>query len=171
VGRAVTRPRHGARLADDRRTEGKTMITVDYLGVQGTGKTVKAAKEDAVRKVRDLVAAARAPLVYCYRGNTVIAWQTGDDRGMYTYTTPTTDEGMRHYCATAQGDRYDAMRRGRAHLARTLDDANAADERDRATVQEDIDRSKAFAELYHKHISKGATDSEAHAAACHGVAA
>ncbi len=146
------------------------MITVEYLGVTGRGRTLKEAKADAARVVRGLVASAKAPLIWCGRGHTVIAWQLGEGEAWYTYTTPK-EEGMRTFCASATGDAADALRAGRRHLAHNLDDASMADPRDRAEVERENAQSREFNTLYRAHKAAGASDTEAHANACNRIPA
>lgn len=147
------------------------MITVDYLGVQGSGKTVKAAKADAARKVADFVASARSPLVRVMRGHVLIAWQTGVDACAYTYVSLGAEDGAHYYSCSQGGDIEDAMRAVRNHVASNLGDASLADPRDQTSVARDIEYRNRFAALYREHIEAGKSEIEAHRLACNGIAA
>lgn len=52
-------------------------ITLEYLGVEGTGKTVKEAKLEATRKIEKLLKADRSPHFLSFRGESIIVWHTG----------------------------------------------------------------------------------------------
>lgn len=144
------------------------MITVDYLGVKGTGKTVKAAKADAARIVAGFMASAKSPLVYVYKGNVVIAWQTDVESASYTVVHHDTKDGRHFGTSSIPGDIDEAMAKGRWHLAQILEDAGCcADGYDRNAAQADIDRSRRFTAFYRQAEAEGYPD--AHRAACEAL--
>jgi hypothetical protein len=134
------------------------MITVDYLGIQGSGKTIRDAKADAARKVAGFVEAAKSPLVYVESGHVMIAWQTGVNESAYTYVSPNTENGPRHYCSMQAGSAYDALRAARRHVAKNIGNASIADPSDRAKVEIEISESRAFTAAYRHAEASGITD-------------
>jgi hypothetical protein len=51
-------------------------ITIEYCGMQGTGQTVKEAKQEAARKIETFLSVDHTPKVVSYGGRTAIAWMT-----------------------------------------------------------------------------------------------
>lgn len=53
-------------------------ITIEYLGVQGEGKSIKEAKTDAARKLQELAKRDPTPYIVAFRGEAIIIWHNGE---------------------------------------------------------------------------------------------
>lgn len=89
-----------------------TQIKVTYFGVEGSGRTIKEAKQDAGRVIERLVANHR-PEVYQHRSNTLIVYHTATG-GEYMMVDAA-GEGPR-YCCHAMVSFDDARICGLRHM-------------------------------------------------------
>lgn len=68
-------------------------IKIDYFGVPGEGRTVKEAKQDAGRKIEQIVQNL-SPRIYSHRGHSVVIYRTTEGEA-YDLIHPDS-EGCRH---------------------------------------------------------------------------
>ena len=142
----------------------------ELAGIEGRGRTMKAAKEHVAERLRNAVAIADCPpRFFTYKGNAVCAWTSGANSGSYTLIWASEDRGEHFSSCSMAGTRDDAMRAGRQHLASVIGDVEAADKRDRETVQHDIIEAREFNRLYKAWKAAGANDNDAHRNACNRI--
>ena len=98
------------------------MITLEYMGIEGTGRTLRDAKADAARKVRGLVAAVTHPEIHILGGYTIVAWMTGENECAYTFTHPGDADGKQYHCCMFGGTIKDAVESGKKHVAQLMAD-------------------------------------------------
>jgi len=101
-----------------------TTITLKYCGMEGTGPTVKAAKQDAASKIERLLAESWEPTYI--QGRTLIGmvWR---DQFAWAYCileAPITERPCQHYNYDTREDAYRACAR---HMAQNEIDLDAAD--------------------------------------------
>lgn len=81
----------------------KKTATVNLYGMEGEGRTVKEAKEDAARKIEHALNSSYIPRLISFRGESCLIWRTprglnsallhnGKIEGICMYTTDSTDE-------------------------------------------------------------------------------
>ncbi len=142
-------------------------IKVEYLGIEGSGRTVAQARQDAARRAERVI--RQQPVVYAYRGHVLAVWATPYG-GSYTIAHPDSD-GRVNFC-TSCADFDDSLQSGIRHL---LDIARQEGEyevprwvprgmhRDLVAEWRHQDR---FHRAYRDARARGLNDCEAHAAAC-----
>ena len=152
-------------------------VTINYCGMEGTGRNVTDAKQDAARKIMAALSGSYNPAVLECRGWTILLWRTPDawysriiqQKGEPVTNSPSTNwEG---------DDREEAIRSARAHLAqlawrhadglavpRTDEDVEIAlDQRQRGEFLS----WAGFQLAYRAARERGMSDTEAHQWACH----
>lgn len=146
-------------------------ITLEYLGVEGTGRTVKEAKADAVRKIEQLLKADRSPYFMSFRGQHVIIWHTGTS---YAYRQVNNEEDysrgkkIQWGTQTCSDDISQVLGEIRQHLAQVCWDGVEemspllTEERE----QRDFAQWQRFQIAYQDARAKGLSDTECHRYAC-----
>jgi hypothetical protein len=92
------------------------MLTIKYFGVEGTGKTVTAAKADAGRKIESALEGSYSPMLVSWRGQSAVVYRTPDGWG---YALVNSDrDGVHSPCTnTSHADRADAIASAKQHVA------------------------------------------------------
>lgn len=145
-----------------------TVINLTYCGMNGSGPTVAAAKQDAARKIEAVLAGGYDPVVAKLNGITGIAFRT-PGAWMYTIIWADTPDGVKRNLCTAQcGDRKDTVTRMLRHMADNCSDVAAVTAflGDDKVALSDWHGKQRFYTAYRDAKHKGMNDGDAHRYAC-----
>jgi len=147
-------------------------VTVEYYGVEGTGRNVTEAKRNAGAKIERLVkAAGRSPEVVAFGGYAYLVWQEGDTvRARIVADPDGVRVGVLH--GTEYADWKEALRDVRRHLAQLGCDT-ASDEVPGilAGDAEGVREWRAYQDTQRRFLrakAAGAESGEQHEYACRG---
>ncbi len=148
------------------------MVTLDYYGMTGTGKTLKAAKEDAGEKLRAALKGDYSPVILAHRGNVVLVARSPSGWDFRTICDADTGPrpGTVHLCGSNYDTQEGALRDAAAHLAQmgwVVADGTESPEfiRDREQ-RANFERWATFQLRYAKAKATGCTDHESHCYGC-----
>lgn len=147
------------------------MITLDYYGVKGEGRTITDAKKNAGEKIRDMLAGRYDPTILTYRGQSVVVFRT--PAGWDSRTIHHTGDGYGQEKVLANGhykDEKEAIRKAKSHLAQQTwkhEDGKKVPEFIKEVGEiDDYLRWIEFQMRYKAARDKGLSDHEAHMYGC-----
>lgn len=146
-------------------------ITLEYLGIEGTGRTVKEAKLDATRTIEKMLKVDRSPYFMSFRGQSVLIWHNGtsyvsrmlDQDGDYSRGKKVS------YCTSHCSDNIsDVLAENRRHLAQICWDGQEemSPLLTEAREQRDFAQWVRFQRAYKDAREKGLRDMDCHKYAC-----
>jgi hypothetical protein len=151
-------------------------VSVTYCGMEGTGRNVTSAKQDAARKLESIMHGSYNPALLECRMNTILVWrdtQGWHSRVIQTPGNPVTNSPSYNW---EGNDRDEAVHNARAHLAQlawTFDDGLSVPRTDADTEiiltpsqREDFFRWAGFQLAYRDARKAGMEDCQAHEWAC-----
>ena len=140
-------------------------VTIQYYGMDGTGRTVTEAKRDAGTKIERALTGHYTPAFI--RAGDLLGFIWREPGGYYyKIIRPDSEAGSAYGCGMAQGStERETVHACARHMADNLGSyAGLEKYLDRAQIR-DLDQRFAFVAEYRKHIASGMSDTEAHAAA------
>ena len=96
------------------------MITVEYMGLSDSGKTVKEAKQKIACKVSRFIAAATCPRIIKHKGCILILTLQDVNSYCYTIVWPDSPEGYINSCSCASGTMKDGEIAGKKHIEQMI---------------------------------------------------
>ena len=143
-----------------------TQINLTYFGATGTGPTVKEAKQDAGRKLENVMNESAAPILIgsLSRPYSAILFFEPQFGWSYKTLTPDTQEGRLYGGTGRTGSFKEAEQMAKRHLADLLQDVSLIDINDTDGIF-DWERKEHFRQAYADARTRGYSDVEAHSMA------
>jgi hypothetical protein len=146
-------------------------IILEYLGVEGTGRTVKEAKLDATHTIERMLKVDRSPYFMAFRGQSVLIWHNGNN---YVSRILDTNEDYSRgkkisYCTSHCSDSIaEVLAHNRQHLAQLCWDG--IEEMSPLLTEEKEQRKFAqwvrFQRAYQEASRNGLSEMDCHRYAC-----
>lgn len=147
-------------------------VTIQYFGMEGTGRTLTEAKQDAGRRIEKAVTGSYLPFVQSYRGQSVLVWRELERwqfRLLTDYETGAVRDGFVYGCGAGQDTFDDVVKAAKYALAQTTWQPEDGDFPPDFLKSEDIRREfkswAAWQLRYRAHRANGMSDVDAHRAA------
>ncbi len=128
-------------------------ISIEYYGVEGSGRTVTEAKKDAGRKIEQSLAGSYKPEIVTHRGFAVMVWREPSGYSVAIIVDPDGGGVRERLCECHYQSKEDAMRSARHMVAQntwTAEDGTSAPEF--MTDRNEIAEFRSWAEFQLRYI-------------------